>query len=140
MTMRKTYTEMCSLPTFEERFRYLQLNGAVGSATFGSARYLNQALYKSDLWKRTKRKVILRDNGCDLGIEGREIMDKVYVHHINPISAEDILNRNPVIFDPENLVTVSLNTHNAIHYSSEDILVKLLEERKPNDTCPWRKE
>ena len=138
--MRKTYTEMCSLPTFEERFRYLQLNGAVGSATFGSARYLNQALYKSDLWKRTKRKVILRDNGCDLGIEGREIMDKVYVHHINPISAEDILNRNPVIFDPENLVTVSLNTHNAIHYSSEDILVKLLEERKPNDTCPWRKE
>lgn len=138
--MRKTYTEMCSLPTFEERFRYLQLNGAVGSATFGSARYLNQALYKSDLWKRIKRKVILRDNGCDLGIEGREIMDKVYVHHINPISAEDILNRNPVVFDPENLVTVSLNTHNAIHYSSEDILVKLPEERKPNDTCPWRKE
>lgn len=138
--MRKTYTEMCSLPTFEERFRYLQLNGAVGSATFGSARYLNQALYKSDLWKRTKRKVILRDNGCDLGIEGREIMDKIYVHHINPISAEDILNRDPVVFDPENLVTVSLNTHNAIHYSSEDILVKLPEERRPNDTCPWRKE
>lgn len=138
--MRKTYTEMCSLPTFEERFRYLQLNGAVGSATFGGARYLNQALYKSDLWKRTKRKVILRDNGCDLGIEGREIMDKIYVHHINPISAEDILNRDPVIFDPENLVTVSLNTHNAIHYSSEDILVKLPEERRPNDTCPWRKE
>lgn len=138
--MRKTYTEMCSLPTFEERFRYLQLNGAVGSATFGSARYLNQALYKSDLWKRTKRKIILRDNGCDLGIEGREIMDNVYVHHINPITPEDIINRNPIVFDPENLVTVSLNTHNAIHYSSEDILVKLPEERRPNDTCPWRKE
>ena len=138
--MRKTYTEMCSLPTFEERFRYLQLNGAVGSATFGGARYLNQALYKSDLWKRTKRKIILRDNGCDLGIEGREIMDNVYVHHINPITPEDIINRNPIVFDPENLVTVSLNTHNAIHYGSEDILFKLPEERRPNDTCPWRKE
>lgn len=138
--MRKTYTEMCSLPTFEERFRYLQLNGVVGSETFGSARYLNQAFYKSDLWKHTKRKIIIRDNGCDLGIEGREIIDNIYVHHINPISAEDILNRNPAVFDPENLVATSFNTHTAIHYGSEDMLVKLPEERKPNDTCPWRKE
>ena len=136
----KTYSELSKLKTFEERYEYLKESGAVGVETFGFDRYANQALYNSREWKKARDQVIIRDGGCDLGIEGRDIPQNVLVHHINPISAEDILNRDPVVFDPENLVTVSLNTHNAIHYSSEDILVKLPEERKPNDTCPWRKE
>ena len=135
--MIKTYNEMIKLPTFEERFEYLKLGGYVGKETFGFDRYLNQVLYRSYEWKQIRNQIILRDKGCDLAVEGREIFDKILVHHINPITLEDINNRNPEIFNPNNLVTVSFNTHQAIHFSSADILVKDPVERKPGDTNLW---
>lgn len=135
---RKSYTELSKLKTFEERFNYLKLKGEVGKITFGYDRILNQTLYSSSKWKRVRDEVIIRDNGCDLGSEGYEIHSKAIVHHINPISIEDIKNRSDCLFDPENLITTTHNTHNAIHYSDEDILVKGPIERKPNDTCPWK--
>ena len=137
---KKTYSELMELNTFEERFNYLKLDGRVGEDTFGWDRYLNQMLYKSNRWiTDTRPRIIARDNGRDLGIEGREIMGKIIVHHINPVTADDILNDRPIVHDPENLISVSHLTHNAIHYSNEDILIKDPIVRSKNDTCPWKK-
>lgn len=141
MNTIKTYSELILIPTFEGRFEYLRLNGLVGESTFGSKRYLNQILYKTSDWKRIRDQIIIRDNGCDLAIEGREIYRplKVLVHHLNPITIDDVLNGDRKVFDPENLITISLRTHNALHYGNEDLLIKDPIERKPNDTIPWRR-
>ena len=127
-----------SFPTFEERYEYLRIGSKVGEATFGYDRYLNQILYTSRKWRRFRDEIIIRDNGCDLGCPERELRERVIVHHINPISVEDVINEHPMVFDPENVICVSHNTHEAIHYSNEDLLVKDPIERKPYDTCPWR--
>lgn len=140
MTMSKTYSELIKLDTFEERFDYLKLSGKVGVETFGSDRYLNQKLYASDEWKAARRDVIIRDNGCDLGVNDRMLNKYILVHHINPITKEDILNKDPKLFDPENLICVSKLTHDAIHYGSKDILITAPVERSKNDTCPWRRD
>ena len=113
--MIKTYSELISIPTFIKRFKYLQLNGSVASETFGHNRYLNQILYHTPEWRCFRNRIILRDNGCDLGCEGYEVVGKILIHHINPISVEDIIQRNPAVFDPENVISTTLNTHNAIH-------------------------
>lgn len=134
----RTYSELIRIPTFLERFEYLKLHGVVGADTFGPDRYLNQRLYHSATWDNIKRKVILRDNGLDLGIPGREIHGRVVIHHMNPISAEDILIGSDLLFDPEYLISVSLRTHNAIHYGDKNLLIPDFSERKPNDTCPWK--
>ena len=134
----KSYSELIKLPTFEERYNYLKLSGKVCDSTFGSARYLNQALYTSPEWKRLRRDIIIRDKSCDLGIDDRPIPKYVLIHHINPITLKDIQNRSPVIFDPDNLICVSKKTHNAIHYGDESLLFMKLTERFPDDTCPWR--
>lgn len=134
----KTYSEMITLPTFEERFEYLKIGGFVGKETFGYDRYLNQVLYNSPEWKKCRQKIIIRDNGCDLGCEGYEIHGRIIIHHINPITLEDILKRSPKIFDPDNLITTVHNTHNAIHYGDRDLLLIAPIERSRNDTCPWR--
>ena len=142
MTTRhiKTYSELIRLPTFEERFRYLKLNGSVGRETFGFDRHLNQKLYqRSPKWKSSRDFVIVRDNGCDLAMEGHEIYDKIIVHHMNPITMEDILNDSDIIYDPEFLICTIHNTHNAIHYSDESQLIIAPVERTKNDTCPWRR-
>lgn len=139
MKITRTYSEMKRFRTFEERFNYLKLEGRVGEETFGYDRYINQMLYKSSRWLRLKDKIIIRDNGCDLGIEGREIHGPVTIHHINPITVEDILNEDPMVFDPDNLVCVSHMTHNAIHYSDENILIRDPIVRSEHDTCPWKK-
>lgn len=137
----KSYSEMIQFKTFEERFEYLKLDGRVGYDTFGYDRYLNQLLYKLPEWRRARRDTIIRDNGCDLGILGRKIPDgvKVLVHHINPITVEDILNRDPKLFDPDNLVTTVQLTHNAIHYGDSNLLARDPIERTANDTCPWKR-
>lgn len=135
----KSYTELVQLPTFEERYRYLKLNGVIGEETFGFDRYLNQLLYTSQEWRSVRNTVIIRDNGCDLGVEGREIYGKVLIHHINPITIEDIRRREPWIFDPDNLITTTLGTHNAIHYGDESLLIITPIERTKNDTCPWKR-
>lgn len=136
----RTYSELKRLRTFKERFEYLKLSGSVGVETFGFDRILNQMLYQKDpRWKAVRDEVIIRDNGCDLGVEGREIYGKIIVHHMNPITEEDILNNEDYIFDPEYLVCVTHLTHNAIHYSDESILPQDPIERRPNDTCPWKK-
>ena len=135
--MIRRYSELKRLITFEERYRYLRLAGRVGVDTFGYDRYLNQILYRSGRWLQSRDIVIIRDNGCDLGVENYEIYGAIYIHHINPITIEDVkLNRDRV-FDPEFLITTSFNTHNAIHFGNESLLQKLPIERKPNDTCPW---
>lgn len=137
--MIRTYSELLTFKTFEERFDYLKLNGVVGKDTFGFDRYMNQWLYhNSKEWKAVRNKVIVRDNGCDLGMEGYDILGKILVHHLNPITIDDIKNRSPTIFDLNNLICVSHNTHNAIHYGDENLLVKAPIERKLNDTCPWK--
>ncbi len=138
-TIIKTYSEMITLPTFLERYRYLKLGGRVGVETFGYDRYLNQILYRTAEWKRFRRDIILRDNGCDLGCEGYEILDKILVHHVNPITVEDVLRNDPKIFDPENAISTRLMTHNAIHYGDENLLPIEQIERTPNDTCPWKR-
>lgn len=137
----KTYSELITLPTFKERFEYLKIGGAVGKATFGYDRYLNQILYISDEWKMFRRDIIVRDNGCDLAHPEFEIPKgvKILIHHINPITLEDVLNRDPKIFDPENVIATTLNTHNAIHYGDESLLMLAPIERSKNDTCPWRR-
>lgn len=137
--MIKTYSELIAFPTYEERFRYLQLKGAVGKDTFGYDRYLNQILYNSQEWKRFRDKIIIRDNGCDLACEGYDIHGRILVHHINPVRVDDVVNRNPIVFDPENVVCVTHNTHNAIHYGDESLLVLAPVERTKNDTCPWKR-
>ena len=134
----KTYNECIKLKTFDERFEYLQLHGLVGEETFGYSRYLNQILYRSPEWKRLRQEVIIRDNGCDLAFNGYEINGKILIHHINPISLQDIEERSPKVFDMNNLITVSFMTHQAIHYGSKDLLLLDPVERKPNDQCPWR--
>lgn len=135
----KRYSELIQLETFEERFQYLKIGGTVGQATFGYERYLNQLLYNSDEWKRIRREVIIRDNGCDLGCDGYTLHGKILVHHMNPITIDDIKERNPRVFDLENLICTSHNTHNAIHYGDEHLLIKAPIERTKNDMCPWRK-
>lgn len=135
----KTYSELSKLKTFEERFEYLKLNGAVGSDTFGWDRYLNQILYKSSEWRSIRNMIIVRDNGCDLGVEGHEIFGNIIIHHMNPIRVEDITNRNPDILNPEYLICVSHSTHNAIHYGDDNQLYSGPIKRTVNDTCPWRK-
>ena len=137
-TMIRTHRECMRLPTFQERYRYLQIGGRVGKETFGFDRYLNQMLYRTPEWKRFRRDMIVRDNGCDLGCEGYEIYGNVLVHHINPITVEDVINRKPCIFDPNNVICTSLNTHNAIHYGDETLLITEPVIRKPNDTCLWK--
>lgn len=140
MSMKnKSYSELIRLPTYLERFRYLQINGAVGAETFGYDRYLNQILYRTGEWKRFRRDIILRDNGCDLACEDYEIFGRILVHHINPITVDDVLKRDPKIFDPNNVITTTLDTHNAIHYGDERLLVMDPIVRTKNDTCPWRK-
>jgi hypothetical protein len=137
--LRRSYHELARLKTFEERYEYLRLSGMVGQSTFGSDRYLNQALYTSPEWKSFRNRIIIRDNGCDLGIEGRDVLgDRIIIHHINPLTVEDVENRSPVIFDPDNVVCVSHNTHQAIHYGDQSLLQKDPVERTPNDTCPWK--
>lgn len=156
----KSYSELIRLKTFEERFEYLKLKGNVGRRTFGSERYLNQVLYQSPEWRDFRRKIIIRDNGCDLGMEGYSIYGikiticdngfdlgtegystagtKIIVHHINPITIEDIKNRSPKIFDPDNVICVSHMTHEAIHYGDKNLLPSVATERRPGDTCPWK--
>lgn len=134
----RTYSELITIPTFEERFEYLQLKGTVGKDTFGYDRYLNQVLYRSPEWKRLRNQIIIRDGGCDLACDGYDIYDKVLIHHLNPITVEDVLDRSRKVFDPDNLVCVSHNTHNAIHYGDVDLLVTGPITRTKNDTCPWR--
>lgn len=134
----KTYSELSKLKTFEDRFQYLRLDGIVGEETFGFDRYLNQILYQSKEWKRCRRDIIIRDEGCDLGCEGFEVHGRILIHHINPITVDDIVNRNPKVFDPENLILTSHNTHNAIHYGDEDLLIRAPIERSKYDTCPWK--
>lgn len=136
--MMKSYSELIRIPSFEERFRYLKINGIVGEETFGCDRYLNQIFYKSEEWKRIRRRVIIRDNGCDLAWEEYEIKGIIIIHHINPITKEDILNRSSKLFDLENLICTSINTHKAIHYGNEEMLPKKIVERTMNDTCPWK--
>lgn len=136
----RTYAELSKLKTFEERYEYLKLDGVVGEETFGFDRYLNQQFYKYDPdWKKIRDEVIFRDNGCDLGIEGREINGLILVHHMNPITKEDILNRSEYLLNPNYLITTIKSTHDAIHYGSEDLLMRDPVVRSKNDTCPWRK-
>ena len=135
----RTYSELITLPTFEERCQYLRLNGRVGEETFGFDRWLNQKFYKDPEWLRIRDKVIIRDNGCDLAIPGREIYSRILIHHMNPITKDDILQRSKYLLDPEYLICTIKNTHDAIHYGDENLLVKGPVERKPNDTCPWRR-
>ena len=137
--MMRTYSELSKLKTFKERFEYLKLDGLIGEETFGWDRYLNQVFYKSPEWKSTRDKVIVRDNGRDLGVEGYDIFGKIIIHHMNPMSLGDIANRNPDIFNPEYLICVSHETHNAIHYGDANQLNLGPIERTVNDTCPWRK-
>ena len=134
----KTYSELITIPTFEERFEYLQLKGSVGKDTFGYDRHLNQVLYRSPEWKRLRNQIIIRDCGCDLACEGYDIHSKVLIHHLNPITVEDVLARSRKVFDHDNLVCVSHNIHNAIHYGDVDLLVTGPIIRTKNDTCPWR--
>ena len=145
MTMRmrmsimiRTYSELILLPTFEERYRYLRLGGKVGNETFGFDRYLNQIFYKTKDWLEVRDYVIIRDNGCDLAIEGREIYDKILVHHMNPITKEDILNRSDYLFNPDYLICTTKRTHDAIHYGDDSLLFTEFVTRTKNDTCPWR--
>ena len=135
----RTYSELITLPTFEERFKYLQLGGKVGEDTFGHDRYLNQMFYTSDEWRQIRRDVIVRDNGCDLGIQDREIHGLIIIHHMNPITIEDIINRSEFLLNPEYLISTVKNTHDAIHFSDERILITDPIERRPNDTCPWKR-
>lgn len=134
----KTYSELIALPTFEERYEYLRLNGKVGEDTFGFDRYLNQNFYRSAEWRRIRDRVIVRDNGCDLAIDDRIIYGKILIHHMNPITDKDLFNLSDILLDPEYLICVSHNTHNAIHYGDGERLVKDPIVRTKNDTCPWK--
>lgn len=135
--MNRCYSELIKLPTFEERFKYLKLGGEVGKDTFGFDRWINQRFYKSAEWKRARRDVIIRDEGQDLGMDGYDLHNAIYVHHMNPILPKNIVDAEEWILNPEFLICVSFNTHQAIHYGDEDLLPKIIE-RRPNDTCPWK--
>lgn len=135
----KTYSELMKLESFEERFEYLRLGGKVGEETFGFDRYLNQVFYKSPEWQSVRNQVIIRDNGCDLGMPDREIQgNKILIHHMNPITPEDIVNRSDILLNPEYLICTIKNTHDAIHYGDSELLYKDPIVRSKNDTCPWR--
>ena len=135
----RTYSELIVLPTFEERYRYLRLDGRVGQETFGFDRWLNQKFYKDPEWLRVRDLVIIRDNGCDLGIEGREIHGRILIHHMNPITTEDIVKRSRYLLDPEYLICTVKRTHDAIHYGDENLLTLDPIVRTKNDTCPWKR-
>ena len=128
---------MCNFKSFEERFEYLKLNGTVGETTFGFNRYLNQNFYSSQKWKTTRSNIIIRDNGCDLGIENRPLFDRIYIHHINPISMDEFENNSSLLFDPNNLVCVSYDTHLAIHYGDFSLIPIMPKKRYPGDTILW---
>jgi len=134
----RTYSELITYNTFIDRYNYLKLNGQIGVETFGMDRYINQSLYKSQRWIETRRKVIIRDKGCDLGLPDFEIADRVIIHHMNPITLEDIEEERDCVFNPEYLISTSFRTHNAIHYGDESLLPKLPVERRANDMCPWK--
>lgn len=136
--MIKTYSELSKLQTFEERYAYLKLSGTVGKDTFGYDRYLNQIFYRSQEWKSIRDKVIIRDEGCDLGVDGYEIHGRIYIHHMNPIMLKDIENKTEFLLNPEYLITTTHSTHNAIHYGDESLLPLIPKERTANDTCPWK--
>lgn len=136
-TRVRTYSELRRIADFEDRFRYLQLGGQVGQATFGFDRWINQGFYRSREWRRIRDHVIVRDNGCDMGVEDWEIHDGIYIHHMNPMTAEDIASGDPSILDPEFLISVTHRTHNAIHYGDEGLLPRPLVERAPGDTKLW---
>lgn len=139
MSEIRTYSELITLPTFEERFQYLKLGGSVGKETFGFDRYLNQTFYRSQEWKSIRDFVIVRDLGCDLAMEGYEIHGRIYIHHMNPISVRDIINQSEYLLNPDFLVATTHQTHNAIHYGDVNLLVTAPVERSRNDMCPWRK-
>lgn len=134
----RTYSELITFKTFEERFEYLKLGGKVGNETFGFDRYLNQTFYKSKEWRQLRYQIIARDCGRDLAMDGYEMAGRIYIHHMNPITVEDIINVSEYLLNPDFLVCVSFETHNAIHYGNEDNLIPRFIERKPNDTCPWK--
>lgn len=134
----RTYKELSRLKTLEERFEYLKLVGQVGADTFGFDRYLNQAFYRSDIWRDIRNQVIIRDNGCELGIKGYEIQGRIIIHHMNAITEEDILERNPDIFNPDYLICCSHRTHNALHFGDKSLLPQEFTERRRGDTCPWK--
>ena len=136
----RTYSELILLPTFKDRFEYLKLDGRVGEDTFGFDRWLNQQFYHSKHWEYTKREVIIRDNGCDLGLEDYEIHGRILVHHMNPINKEDIVRKSDILLNPEYLISTCKRTHDAIHYGDFNLASRdTIVERRPNDTCPWRK-
>lgn len=135
-----TYSELIKIPTFKERFEYLKLTGEVGNDTFGFDRYLNQTFYKSSIWRKIRNQVIVRDNGCDMAHPDYQIAGKIVIHHLNPVDQDDVIYQRDILLNPEFLVCVSLITHNAIHYGSQKLLPLDLIERKPNDTCPWKKQ
>ena len=137
-TLMRTYSELILLPTFEERFEYLKLDSKVGEATFGFERYLNQNFYHSYEWKRIRRDVILRDNGCDLGVEGYDIFGPIIVHHMNPVTSNDIVLATKELMNPEFLISTRLETHNALHFGDISLLNNRPIERRPGDTCPWK--
>lgn len=136
--MNRSYTELKQYDSFLDRYKYLKLVGQVGVDTFGLDRYINQMLYRSSKWQKARRGVIIRDEGCDLGVKGYDVNDKIIVHHMNPLTLEDIEEDRDWIYDPEYLICTSFRTHNAIHYGDEQLLPKLPIERSRNDTCPWK--
>lgn len=136
--MIRTYSELIKLPTFEERFEYLKIGGKVGMETFGSDRYLNQRFYFSNIWKKVRREIILRDQACDLAMPGYELNAALYIHHMNPITAQDFVDNTEYLLNPEYLICVSRQTHEAIHYGNRDPNFLYPKERTPNDTCPWK--
>lgn len=137
--MIRTYSELIKLKTFKDRFEYLKLDGIVGEETFGFDRYMNQIFYKSREWTSVRRAVIIRDNGCDLGVEGYEIHGKILIHHMNPINLSDIVHKTDELLNPDYLITTVLSTHNAIHYGDASLLPALPIERRANDTCSWKR-
>lgn len=138
MTKIRTYTELCTFKTFKERYDYLRLDGIVGESTFGFDRYLNQVFYRSQKWRSIRDKVIIRDEGCDLGVETYDIYGKIIIHHMNPITIDDIENESDYLLNPEFLICTTHNTHNAIHYGDERLLTTGPIIRTKNDTCPWK--
>ena len=138
MKIIRSYSELRRIATFEERYKYLQLGGIVGKDTFGFDRYLNQIFYRSQKWRSIRDQVIIRDNGCDLGVEGYDIYGRILIHHMNPITLEDIERESDFLLNPEYLICTTHNTHNAIHYGDKNLLITAPIERTKNDTCPWR--
>ena len=134
----RTYSELIKIPTFEERYQYLRLSGVVGTETFGFDRFINQDFYRSREWKAVRDFIIVRDNGCDLALEGYDIHGKIIIHHMNPVTIKDIQENSTFLMEPEYLISTTLSTHNAIHYGDESLLIKEPVRRSKNDTCPWK--